>query len=83
MTVPTLIAGSDIYSDSRDILNFAQSHAAYQWLDSDSSHETPIRALQDHFYAIQIEKITFAKAMLSIPPLRYVFKLTQENCKTT
>ena len=73
MTVPTLIAGSDIYSDSRDILNFAQSHAAHQWLDSDSSLETPIRALQDHFYAIQIEKITFAKAMLSIPPLRYVF----------
>lgn len=73
MTVPTLIDGNNIYTDSRDILNFAQSHAENIWLDFDSSLENTPKALQDKFYAIQIEKITFAKAMLSIPPLRYVF----------
>ena len=73
MTVPTLIDGNNIYTDSRDILNFAQSHANNNWLDSDRSLEKTIKALQDEFYAIQIEKITFAKAMLSIPPLHYVF----------
>ena len=73
MTVPTLVDGSNVYTDSRDILNFAQTYAENNWLDSNSSLKNTIETLQEEFYAIQIEKITFAKAMLSIPPLHYVF----------
>ncbi len=73
MTVPSLVDGSTVYRDSHDILDYAKSRASRDWLDSESSFKNIISTLENEFYAIQIEKITFSKAMLSIPPLHYVF----------
>ena len=79
MTVPTLIDKDSVYSDSRDILHLAADHANMNWQDCEPSIHGPLKSLEDQFYGIQIEKITFSKAMLSIPPLRFLFPRLLKN----
>ena len=65
MTVPTLIDKDSVYTDSRDILHMAADRANMNWQDCEPSIHGALKSLEDQFYAIQIEKITFSKAMLS------------------
>ncbi len=73
MTVPALTDGVNAWTDSRMILSLAASKASPQWCDSNSTLSTQIEQIVSAHYAITIERLTFAKAMLSIPPLRHLF----------
>jgi len=72
MTVPALVDGTHTLTDSRDILKYAAKLAGEQWMDSDSAVTQTIENIVAGQYAIQIEKLTFGKALFSIPPLRLV-----------
>lgn len=63
MTVPSLIDGERAWLDSRAILQVAASFADNQWYDSDSSLQPHINELVDAHYTINIELLTFSKAM--------------------
>jgi glutathione S-transferase len=73
MTVPTLVDGQEIFSDSHDILRFAATQAGLNWLDADHSKQAEIESTVNAFYAIQIENITFGKLMIKYPPLHVMF----------
>ncbi len=72
MTVPSLVDDTQILTDSRDILKYAAKQAGPQWMDSDSALNQNIENVVAGQYAIPIEKLTFGKALLSIPPLRLI-----------
>lgn len=73
MTVPTLVTDAHTFVDSRDILRFASATAARQWQDCDVAHCARIEQIVDAFYRIPIEDLTFGKAMIKFPVLRFVF----------
>jgi len=72
MTVPALVDGTQTLTDSRDILKYAAQLAGEQWMDSDSAVTQSIENIVAGHYAIPIEKLTFGKALFSIPPLRLI-----------
>jgi glutathione S-transferase len=72
MTVPSLVDDQQTLTDSHDILNYAATLAGQQWMDSDPSLSQQIKNIVAGQYAIPIEKLTFGKALLSIPPLRLI-----------
>jgi glutathione S-transferase len=72
MTVPALVNDTQTLIDSRDILKYAATLAGPQWMDSDPSVAKGIENIVAGQYAIPIEKLTFGKALLSIPPLRLI-----------
>lgn len=73
MTVPTLVDGKNVFTDSRDILRFARTKAGDTWADAESVHQPNIAKIVDAFYEIPIEDLTFGKAMIKFPLLRFVF----------
>ncbi|MBU3629673.1 glutathione S-transferase family protein [Polynucleobacter sp. AP-Melu-500A-A1] len=73
MTVPTLVDGKIILIDSQDILHLAASLAGNQWLDVDVNLASPIESIVKAHYAIPIERLTFCKAMMHLPILKYIF----------
>lgn len=73
MTVPTLVDGEEILTDSRLILSFASSGAGHLWLDADPQYQIEAEKIVQNFYAILIEDLTFAKAMIKFPPLHFLF----------
>ncbi|CAM2802893.1 glutathione S-transferase family protein [Legionella worsleiensis] len=76
MTVPALVDNKTIWTDSQDILKFAASQAGTQWMDADPECAGQIDTLVKDHYAITIERLTFGKALNSIPLLRFfVFKM--------
>lgn len=72
MTVPSLVEKDKVWTDSRDILSYAATQAGGQWCDSDSNDAQHIEALVNDHYSISIERLTFGKAMNSIPPLKFL-----------
>jgi glutathione S-transferase len=73
MTVPTLVDGKKILTDSHDILRYAATHAGLNWLDANDSSRAQIESTVNAFYAIDIENITFGKLMAKFPPLHVMF----------
>jgi glutathione S-transferase len=73
MTVPTLVDGKTILIDSQDILRFAATQAGNQWLDIDPNLSPQIEAVVKAHYAIPNERLTFCKAMLHFPILKFIF----------
>ena len=73
MTVPTLVDGKIILIDSQDILHLAASLAGNQWLDVDINLASNIESVVKAHYAIPIERLTFCKAMMHLPILKYIF----------
>lgn len=73
MTVPTLVTDEKTLIDSRDILRFASAKAGDTWADADSVQHANIVKIVDTFYQIPIEDLTFGKAMIKFPILRFVF----------
>lgn len=71
MTVPTLVDNEQIWTDSQDILKYAATQAGDQWMDGDPTCATRIEQLVQAHYSIAIERLTFGKALNSIPPLRF------------
>jgi len=72
MTVPSLVNDKQTLTDSRDILKFAATRAGQQWMDGDPEVAQRIENIVESHYAIPIEKLTFGKALMSIPPLRLI-----------
>jgi len=72
MTVPALVDGTQTLTDSRDILKYAAQLAGEQWMDSDAAVTQSIENIVAVQYSISIEKLTFGKALFSIPPLRLI-----------
>ncbi len=73
MTVPTLVDGKTILIDSQDILRLAATQAGNQWLDADLNLAPKIELVVKAHYAIPIERLTFCKAMLHLPILKFIF----------
>lgn len=73
MTVPTLVDGKTILIDSQDILRLAATQAGNQWLDIDVNLAPQIESVVKAHYAIPIERLTFCKAMLHLPILKFIF----------
>ena len=69
MTVPTLVDGTAAWRDSRDILAVAAARAGAKWATPSADIEAVVAA----HYAIPIERLTFARMMTRIPPLRVLF----------
>lgn len=72
MTVPTLVDNERIFTDSQDILNYAATQAGERWMDGDAGCAIRIEQLVRDHYSIAIERLTFCKALSSIPPLRFL-----------
>jgi glutathione S-transferase len=73
MTVPTLVDGKTILIDSQDILHLAATLAGNQWLDVDLNLSPQIETVVKTHYAIPIERLTFCKAMMRLPILKFIF----------
>jgi glutathione S-transferase len=73
MTVPTLVDGKTILIDSQDILRLAATQAGNLWLDVDIDLAPQIESVVKAQYAIPIERLTFCKAMLHLPILKFIF----------
>ncbi|MCL9685678.1 glutathione S-transferase family protein [Legionella maioricensis] len=72
MSVPTLVDNEQVLTDSQDILKYAATHAGGQWMDGDAGCALKIEQLVREHYSITIERLTFGKALSSIPPLRFL-----------
>ena len=72
MTVPTLTDKNQSWKSSLEILNFAATSAGTQWMDADPTASPNIQAVIQAHYAIPIERLTFGKALVKIPPLRFI-----------
>ena len=91
MTVPSLVDGSNLLIDSRDILRFAAAHAGSNWADQNPAYSQAIESIVDQHYEISIEQLTFGKALLKIAPariivprmLRGIIKKLEGELKTT
>lgn len=73
MTVPSLVGDGVLLIDSRDILARAAGTAGAAWMDSDTAAAPQIAAAVEGHYQIPIERLTFARLMTRIWPLRMVF----------
>ncbi len=73
MTVPALTEGTHTWTDSRDILNLAATHAAQSWCDADPVLLPQIEKIVASHYALPIEKLTFGKIMANHFLLRKLF----------
>lgn len=73
MTVPTLADGDHLWTDSREILQLAATHASEHWLDADVALAPSIAAVVAAQYDVVIEDLTFAKAMVRFPLLHHIF----------
>lgn len=73
MTVPTLVDGKTILIDSQTILRLAANLASNQWLDVDLDLAPQIESVVKEHYAIPIERLTFCKAMIHLPILKFIF----------
>ena len=73
MTVPTLVDGETILIDSQAILLLAANLAGNQWLDIDLDLAPQIESVVEAHYAIPIERLTFGKAMIHLPILKFIF----------
>ncbi|RUR04785.1 glutathione S-transferase family protein [Legionella sp. km772] len=72
MTVPSLVNGKEILIDSQDILKYIATLKGPQWLDSDKEAGLQVQQIVYAHYNITIERLTFAKALISLPPLRLI-----------
>jgi glutathione S-transferase len=72
MTVPTLVDNEQVWTDSQSILKYAATHAGEQWMDGDVGCALRIEQLIPEHYSITIERLTFGKALTSIPLLRFL-----------
>ena len=72
MTVPTLVDGKTILIDSQDILRLSANLAGNQWLDIDLDLAPQIESVVKAHYAIPIERLTFCKAMIHLPILKFI-----------
>jgi glutathione S-transferase len=72
MTVPSLVDGSCILTDSQDILNYAANRAAGLWMDSNEEFKLNIQQIVYAHYNITIERLTFSKALTSVPLVRVI-----------
>jgi glutathione S-transferase len=78
MTVPALSTGTTVLTDSADILAYAALHAGQHWQPGSPESRRIVAA----HYAIPIERLTFSKAMSSLPPLRLLFPhLLRSMCR--
>lgn len=76
MTVPSLLDHDRRWTDSQSILKYAAIQANQCWMDSDTRCVPCIEEIIREHYAIPIERLTFGKALHSIPPLKLlVFKM--------
>ena len=83
MTVPTMAVGKSVWTDSQDILKYAAAEAGPEWMDSDVDCALNIVQIVHTHYTIAIERLTFGKALKSIPPLRYLVpKMLRKAIKT-
>jgi hypothetical protein len=73
MTVPTLVDGDQVLTDSREILALAALSAKDQWLDLRPDLKKSIEGIVQNFYTISIEDLTFAKAMSKSSVLHFIF----------
>ncbi len=73
MSVPTLVDGKTILIDSQDILRLAATLAGNQWLDANVNFAPQNRSVVKAHYEIPIERLTFCKAMMHLPILRFIF----------
>jgi len=80
MTVPSLMDGPHIWTDSQDILNYAASRADGLWMDNNEELKLNIQQIVYAHYNITIERLTFSKALTSIPFLRFV--VPHRLCRT-
>ena len=72
MTVPTLTDGEQSWLDSQTILKFAAMRAGDRWMDADPALSIPIEQIVQAHYDLPIERLTFGKALVRIPPLRFI-----------
>ncbi len=72
MTVPSLVKDNLILIDSQDILNYAARAQGALWLDADEEASLHVQQIVQAHYRISIERLTFAKALTSIAPLRFI-----------
>lgn len=79
MTVPSLTDGLQSWLDSRAILAYAATAAADNWLDADAALRPCIREIVQAHYLISVERFTFGKALVSIPPLRLIVPMMLRN----
>lgn len=71
MTVPTLVDNGQVWTSSQDILKYAATQADEQWMDADADCALRIEQLVLDHYSIAIERLTFGKALSSIPPFKF------------
>lgn len=82
MTVPSLTNEEQTLIDSRDILKFAASKAEDKWLDADVTLAPQIEQIVAAHYAIIIERLTFLKALTSIPLMKFIiFRMLRKIIK--
>lgn len=72
MTVPSLVDGKRIWTDSQDILKYVAAKMGEQWLDHDAELNIYVQQIVYTHYNLIIERLTFGKALISIPPLRFI-----------
>lgn len=72
MTVPALVDNEHIWTDSQDILKYAATEAGEQWMDGNADYALRIEQLVRDHYSIVIERLTFGKALTSIPILKFI-----------
>lgn len=83
MTVPTLVDKNKVYLDSQDILKYAAMQAGDKWMDNHPDCAVLIDPIVKEHYSISIERLTFGKALSSIPFLKFlVFKMLDKAIKT-
>lgn len=70
MTVPSLVKGKEILIDSQDILKYVASTQKDQWLDNEEDAGLQVQQIVYAHYHLTIERLTFAKALIQMPPLR-------------
>src|SRR5690554_5849978 len=68
MTVPSLVDGAHVLTNSCDILRYASTLAADKWMDCDADVSPHIEQIVLNHYTIEIERLTFGKALTRIPP---------------
>lgn len=75
MTVPSMTDGKHFWISSEEILSYAANCAADQWMDVDITVSPQIKQIVKAHYAIPIERLTFGKAFVSLPPVRVIFPM--------
>lgn len=84
MTVPALVASSEVYRSSLEILRYAQSSEPGRWYESCARDDqlANIQALLQAHDSFAVERLTFNALMHKLPPLRLLFpRLLRKVCK--